>query len=108
MLAQFYEVEPLKRIFDASKEIVKDININVNANGLEFTAMDNSHVAIAKVTIASSSCMMYNCETECIIGIKLDVFSKFLSLFDGKDSLALKYVDSADVLEISLHSLSAY
>ena len=36
----------LKRIVEAIKELVTDVNLDVNQNGMSLQAMDSSHVAL--------------------------------------------------------------
>jgi proliferating cell nuclear antigen len=36
----------LKKIVDSIKELVTDVNLDVNQNGISLQAMDSSHVAL--------------------------------------------------------------
>jgi len=108
MIAHLHEVEPTKRIFDATKELVKDVNLCVNGDGMSITAMDQAHVAILKVHIPSSQCVRYECSAQFILGLKVDIVCKCMASFDGKDALALCYdADTPDMLKLESRDASS-
>lgn len=40
-----------KKIVDAIKDLVKNVNIEANPSGISFQAMDNSHVALVSLLL---------------------------------------------------------
>ena len=44
--ARLHDGTVLKRIVDAIKDLVQDVNLDITAQGISLQAMDSSHVAL--------------------------------------------------------------
>jgi proliferating cell nuclear antigen len=105
MQVQIENADDMKRIFDAMKEVVKEVNLNISSGGMECSAMDSSHVAFCKLTIPSTSCTYYKTEGDYVIGLHIPTLCKFLASCDKEDAVELKYSpDNQDILEIKFVS----
>ena len=49
--AKLAEAIVLKKIIDAIKDLVTDVNIDATPNGISLQAMDSSHVALVSLTL---------------------------------------------------------
>lgn len=49
--AKLAEASILKKIIEAIKDLVTDVNIDVSPQGLSIQAMDSSHVALVSLNI---------------------------------------------------------
>ncbi len=47
--AKFQEAKIFKNIVDAIKELVKNVNLDMNSGGISLQAMDSSHVALVSL-----------------------------------------------------------
>jgi proliferating cell nuclear antigen len=100
MEIQIEGAEHVRKIFDAAKEIVKEVNLCVNDDGLTFTAMDNSHVCILKVAFHKTGCLIFNVQGHHVLGLNMEVFCKFLATCEQKDDLVFRYDESKDYLNL--------
>ncbi len=49
--AKFQEAKIFKNIVDAIKELVKNVNLDMNSGGISLQAMDSSHVALVSLQL---------------------------------------------------------
>ena len=105
MQVQIDCADDLKRMFDAIKEIVKEVNLCIDENGICCSAMDSSHVAFVKMTITSMACRSFQASGNHVIGLKTPTLCKFLSSCDMRDSVQLIYdTGNQDVLGLKFTS----
>lgn len=90
----------LKKIVEAIKEIVTDVNFEVTHDGLHMQAMDSSHVALVSLLLRSSEFAEYRCDRPQTLGISISSLAKILKLAGNEDAISLKAEDDATVLTL--------
>jgi len=104
--ARFPNATFLKRIFDAVKDLVEDVNLLCTEEGIELQSMDSSHVALINVTILPDACTVYTCDEPLVLGLKVSLFSKILKFAEGSDSVTLSQGKDTAKLQITFESSS--
>ena len=61
----------LKRIVDAIKDLVQDVNLDISSEGISLQAMDSSHVALVQMNLARSGFAKYRIERNTTIGLSI-------------------------------------
>lgn len=61
----------LKRIVDAIKDLVQDVNLDISSTGISLQAMDSSHVALVQMHLARSGFSTYRIKKDTTIGLSI-------------------------------------
>ncbi|GKT13133.1 proliferating cell nuclear antigen, PCNA [Aduncisulcus paluster] len=94
-----------KRIIDAVKELVEQVNIECTASGMAIQAMDSTHVALIQLNLNSSAFSTYRCEPSCTLGIDVKEIQKVFKSAGADDALTLRTdSEDADILRIIFQS----
>jgi proliferating cell nuclear antigen len=88
--ASITKAATLKKVIDAIKELVNDVNIELNEEGISLQAMDASHVALVSFFLKRDKFEEYVCESPQIIGINIINMAKVLKCADNDDRITLK------------------
>ncbi|CAG8814406.1 21212_t:CDS:1, partial [Racocetra persica] len=88
--ATFARSSLFKRIIKSTKELVNDVNFRFTESGIEFSAMDGSHISFISVYLDYDDFQDYTCEREITIGISLITLDKVLNRAGDNDTLTLK------------------
>ena len=71
----------LKRIVDAIKELVTDVNLDIGKNGISLQAMDSSHVALVQMKLDVGGFSHYHCERSMTLGLSITNLAKVMRLY---------------------------
>ena len=80
----------LKRIVDAIKDLVQDVNLDITSSGISLQAMDSSHVALVQLKLDSSGFDRYHTDRSLTIGLSIQNLSKVMRLVSNNDSITLR------------------
>ena len=61
----------LKRIVDAIKDLVQDVNLDISASGISLQAMDSSHVALVQMQLDRAGFASYSIQKNLTIGLSI-------------------------------------
>ena len=61
----------LKRIVDAIKDLVQDVNLDISASGISLQAMDSSHVALVQMHLDRAGFARYDIQKNTTIGLSI-------------------------------------
>ena len=102
--AKLTEGHILKKIVEAIKDLVTDVNIDVSASGLSLQAMDTSHVALVSLNLSMEGFESYRCDQSVVLGININNLSKVMKLADPSDSITLQCEQDPSVLKITFEN----
>ncbi|CAG8851159.1 16483_t:CDS:1, partial [Racocetra persica] len=88
--ATFARSSLFKQIIESTKELVNDVNFQFMKSGIEFSAIDGSHISFILVHLDYDDFQDYICEREITIGISLVTLGKVLNRAGDNDILTLK------------------
>ena len=80
----------LKRIVDAIKDLVQDVNLDISTSGISLQAMDSSHVALVQMHLDRAGFSTYNIDKNLTIGLSIQNLSKVMKLVNSNDSITLR------------------
>jgi len=98
----------LRRIFEAIKELVKEINLQINETGMSLQAMDGSHIALVSANLKQEGFSSFKCVKPITIGINLEHFLKVMHLLDDNAGITLCADESGSKLYILSESKSIF
>ncbi|KRX02312.1 hypothetical protein PPERSA_09929 [Pseudocohnilembus persalinus] len=79
----------LKKIIDSIKDLVKNVNIDANTQGLSLQAMDSSHVALVSLNLDENGFDNFRCDKQLTLGLSIENLQKILKLASNDDSITL-------------------
>ena len=79
----------IKKLVDAIKDLVSDINLDISAIGISLQAMDSSHVALVTMNLSSEGFEEYRCDKNTTLGLNLSDFGKVLKLAKPNDVMTI-------------------
>lgn len=80
-----------KKLVDAMKELVNEVNMQLSPEGVYVQSMDAAHVALVAMGLNNSGFEMYHMERQTVIGVNMTNFGKILKTIDNSDSLELRH-----------------
>lgn len=90
----------LKKLIEALRELVTNINLECTDQGIELQAMDTSHVALVTFVLHATSFDEYRCDGPQTIGLSLEKLAKVLRAADNEDALVLRVEDRASRISL--------
>ena len=98
--AKLTEGHILKRIVEAIKDLVNEINLDVTPSGISLQAMDTSHVALVSLSLSSEGFEQYRCDINVVLGVNVANLAKVMKLADSSDSITLQADQDPSTLKI--------
>tara|TARA_B110000444_G_C18796347_1_gene575076 strand:+ start:45 stop:869 length:825 start_codon:yes stop_codon:yes gene_type:complete len=84
-----------KQVIDALKDILMDVNLEVDETGLKIIAMDNTHIVLIHLKLEAKKFEEYYCEKKMYIGINMLKLHMLIKTIGTNDLLTL-YVTKED------------
>ena len=81
--------QSIKILIESLKEVLTDINLYFDSNGLKIMTMDNARVALVYVRLIKDNFEEYYCRSKNICGINMIYFFKLLKTLNSNDVLTL-------------------
>lgn len=91
----------IRTLFEALKEILTDVNIEFDEQGLKITTLDNTRIAIIHLRLVAESFVVYKCNTPCKIGVCLTSLYKLLKSSGNNDTITM-YVLSKETSKLNI------
>ncbi len=79
----------IKVLIESLKEVLSDINISFDSNGMKIMTMDNSRVALVYVRLQKDNFEAFHCDQSFFIGVNMIYFFKLLKTVGNNDVLTL-------------------
>ena len=95
----------IKTLVEGLKDIVEDVNIKINSEGMQFIRLDPTHAAIVNLCLVSKNFEQYECDYEFQIGISMKTLHILLKTVTSKDVITM-YIekDNSDSLHILIEN----
>lgn len=82
---KLFEGNTIKKIVESIKDVVNNVNIEVNQEGMSFQAMDLSHVALVTLNLKADGFDEYKAHKVYSLGVKLQNLHKILKCANPTD-----------------------
>ena len=86
------QASAFRTLVEALKEILTDVNIEIDKTGMKIIAMDASHVALIHMKLTSENFEKYHCNNEIVCGISMMRLFKLLKTMSPNYTLTF-YVE---------------
>ncbi|KAJ2999662.1 proliferating cell nuclear antigen [Globomyces sp. JEL0801] len=90
----------LKKLLDAVKDLINDVNFDCNDTGISLQAMDTAHVSLIILLLRKSGFEHYRCDRNVNLGLSLSSLGKILKAAGPDDILTLQAGEKSDYLTI--------
>ena len=80
----------MKKVLDATKDLVTDANFDCSATGFALQAMDSSHVSLVSLNLRSDGFEHYRCDRNLSMGMNLKNMVKMLNCANNDDIITMK------------------
>jgi len=104
--AKLKEASTLKKVIDAVKDLVADVNLLCTTDGIQMQAMDSAHVCLICFTLLAEGFTEYECSEDFTLGLNITTLAKILRCAENTDTLALSAKPDGDTLDITFESPS--
>ena len=98
--ARLVNVNIFKKIVEAIKDLVSEVNFDISNDGISLQAMDASHVALIVMHLAAKEFDEFRCDTPQTIGVSVSNLSKVLKIASPDDAITLRAEEDATELTI--------
>tara|TARA_Y100000389_G_scaffold70992_1_gene67684 strand:- start:56 stop:859 length:804 start_codon:yes stop_codon:yes gene_type:complete len=85
----------IKQVIDALKDILMDVNLEIDETGLKIMAMDNTHIVLIHLKLEAEKFEEYFCEKKMYIGVNMLKLHMLIKTIGTNDLLTL-YIEKDD------------
>lgn len=104
--ARFGQGLILKKVFEAIKEMVTDVNLECNEAGIQLQAMDSSNVSLVSMELKESCFDFYRCDKNRTLGLNMTTVAKVFKLCGNDDAVILRHEDDGDTVSFVFENAS--
>lgn len=79
----------MKKILDATKDLVETANWDCSSNGISLQAMDSSHVSLVSLLLRSDGFQPYRCDRNINLGINMTSMTKIMKCAANDDIITM-------------------
>ena len=83
------QASTIKSVIDAMKEILMDVNLEFDENGLKIVALDNTHIVLIHLKLYADKFEKYYCLKKLYVGINMLKFHMLIKTIQNGDILSL-------------------
>jgi proliferating cell nuclear antigen len=87
----------LKTLFEVLKDVLNDVNLVFNQDGIKLVAMDSSHVALVYMFLEAENFEPYVCDKEYVLGMNMLNMYKILRIIGTNDVLDMSLEDETEL-----------
>jgi len=83
------QASTIKSVIDAMKEILMDVNLVFDENGMKIVALDNTHIVLIHLKLHADKFESYYCMKKLYVGINMLKFHMLIKTIQNGDILSL-------------------
>ena len=83
------QASTFKQVIDALKEILMDVNLEIDETGIKIVAMDNTHIVLIHLKLEADKFEIYECEKKIYVGINMLRLHALIKTITNNDILSL-------------------
>ncbi|KAG9004182.1 proliferating cell nuclear antigen [Tulasnella sp. JGI-2019a] len=88
--AKFESAHTIKKVLDAIKGLLAEVNFEANSDGFKLEAMDSSRVALVSVRFTPDSCVQFYCEHPTLLRFELAPLQEIIDWTADNDSITFR------------------
>lgn len=94
MWFQTVQASSFKATFEVLKDILNDINIYFDKNGMKVTTLDTARTSLIDLNLSAENFEQYECNIPVIAGVNITNFHKLLKTISNNDILCCEITDN--------------
>jgi proliferating cell nuclear antigen PCNA len=99
------QASTIKSVIDAMKEILMDVNLEFDENGMKIVALDNTHIVLIHLKLQADKFESYYCMKKLYVGINMLKFHMLIKTIQNGDILSLFiHKDDPNILGITIEN----
>lgn len=99
------QASTIKSVIDAMKEILMDVNLEFDENGMKIVALDNTHIVLIHLKLHADKFESYYCQKKLYVGINMLKFHMLIKTIQNGDILSLFiHKDDPNILGITIEN----
>ena len=99
------QASTIKSVIDAMKEILMDVNLEFDENGMKIVALDNTHIVLIHLKLHADKFESYYCLKKLYVGINMLKFHMLIKTIQNGDILSLFiHKDDPNILGITIEN----
>jgi proliferating cell nuclear antigen len=83
------QASTFKQVIDALKEILMDVNLEIDETGIKIVAMDNTHIVLIHLKLEADKFEIYECKKKTYVGINMLRLHALIKTITNNDILSL-------------------
>ena len=87
--ARTVKASPVRNLVDAVKDILTEVNLEVDAAGIKIMALDGTHTILVHMRMYADRFDEFHCTQKCILGVDFVNLNKMVKQIKNEDSLLL-------------------
>jgi len=91
-----------KTLFEVLKEILHDVNLQFDKDGMKIMTVDGSHVALVHLKLHASKFEEYKCDNPVQFGVNMNNLFKLLKVSNNQDTIVFT-IPTSDASELVIH-----
>lgn len=98
------QVQAMKTMIEAIKDVVTEVNITFDASGVRVAAMDSAHVCLVYASLQAPSIEEYDCAGAHVLGVNMLSLYKIVKTVAVNETLSMSYDPGTPELEIVIRN----
>eukprot|EP00921_Rhytidocystis_pertsovi_P012503 GHVQ01020321.1.p1 GENE.GHVQ01020321.1~~GHVQ01020321.1.p1 ORF type:complete len:269 (-),score=45.15 GHVQ01020321.1:481-1287(-) len=94
----------LKKLFEAIREMVSDVNLECDESGMSMQSMDSSHVALVSFKLNDSLFDTYRCDISRSLGLNMTSVCRVFKMCGTNDSVTIRCEDEGDTIQFIIEN----
>ena len=94
----------LKKVIEATKDLISDANWDCSSTGISMQSMDASHVSLIHLELNAEGFDPFRCDKNISLGLSLVNLSKVIKCAGGDDTVTLRASDNTDNITLLFES----
>jgi DNA polymerase III sliding clamp (beta) subunit (PCNA family) len=87
--ARTVKASPIRNLVDAIKDILTEVNLEINSAGIRIMATEGTHTILVNMTLYADRFDTFHCTQKCILGVDFVNLNKMVKQIKNEDSLLL-------------------
>ena len=93
----------LKSVFEVLKDIINDVNVYFDSNGIHILTLDTARVTLVHMSLGSENFEEYHCPKDIVAGLNMANMYKLLKSVTTQDTLFVS-IEGRDYMEIYIEN----
>ncbi len=99
------QASAIRTLFEVLKDIINDVNIVFDENGISMSTLDTAHVTFINMVMNADNFEKYECASRTLAGINLLNTFKIMKTITNSDTLSMS-IDSSEIMDINIENES--